>query len=130
MDIERSIDKHNLRVGERYTLYLTDGRIRRGTFARYLSWNRVPNAGVQFSSYATREDSTQPFINQQGLYTLPLEFIDRVTQHNVGPNDDVSRIINSYLGGRKSRKSKKSKKSKKSNKSRKVKPRRLKYKKV
>jgi len=116
MNTEPSINKRNLRNGERYTFYLTYDDIIRGTFDHYVNWNGVPNDGLQISNFSISPGDGQPFQNQDGLLTAGLDDVNKVTQYNIGPGTDVNKVINSFYGGRKSKKSKKSRKSRKSRK--------------
>jgi hypothetical protein len=104
--VESIVDKSSLRIGERYTFYLTNGYIRRGTFDGYLSWGGVPDAGIRISNYSTKQlGARKRFVDEHGTVTLPLNTVTEVTQIDIGRlNSDVSRIINGFVGGRKSRK--------------------------
>jgi hypothetical protein len=41
-----------------------------------------------------------PIPNQNGFYNFPLRFATRITQSDIGPNEDLSSLINSFVGGR------------------------------
>ena len=107
MITEPSINKFHLRNGERYTFYLNNGHIIRGTFDHYVFWDQVPNNGIQISNYFTSLGNQDPFVNQTGLLNLGLDDINIVSYYNIGPESDVNTIINSYYGGIKYKKNSK-----------------------
>jgi phosphopantetheine adenylyltransferase len=86
MNIEKIIDKTNLRKNERYTFYDIYGTIIRGTFTNYLVWEEMQNGGLNIDTLN----------NNQGLISIPIYFIEKITQNAIGPNSDTAKLINSF----------------------------------
>ena len=125
MDTQPSISKFNLSMGDRYTFYLYDGRMIRGTFDEYIFWGG-PNKGIKISDYVETLPNTKQFEREDGTRHLGLVDITKVTKFN---GTDIAESIE-FSGGRKYRKSRKYKKLRQTKKSKKVKTRRLKYKRM
>jgi hypothetical protein len=114
---EETVDPNNLHIGTRYTFYLHDGQVIRGTLESYRNWEGVPNGGVRLIDYSVRYRPNEPFQNNSGSISLWLDLVRKIKVYTIGSDsipEDVKRLINSYAGGRQFRKSKKVKKSRKS----------------
>ena len=99
MNVENDVNPATLRPGERYKFYLNDGRDFRATFRNYLNNLGVPNSGISLNNV----DNSPPNMR----LTMPVNFVARITQSGIGPNQDTTSHINSFLGGKRKRKTRK-----------------------
>ena len=106
-EINISLNVDALNIGERYTFYKTNGEVIRATLQ--YKWSANPQKGGATVGVTAISINGIPIPNQGGAATFPLTFVNRITQSDIGGNDDVATVINSFLGGRRKSRRRKTK---------------------
>ena len=101
----KDIALNDIKVGQRYTVTITSyqGLFPTGSFRGTFEGERQDSNQNRFFDFST---TTTELLRPNTPISIALqeEHIQRVQQYNVGPNRDLARKINEYVGGRRKKK--------------------------